>query len=206
MRPESFLGRLAAHRLAAHAGRVLPQHRSEWALAMQSEIDHLPSSRAALRWALGCVFASYIERMHVMNLGNLRISRWVLSLEMLMCFFWLTWMFGALVSRGVYGFSGPLPIDRWYLMMLFGTVVGPIGLIVAFKSIVLNRPSMSWFTLAALCLPAAWTFIAFLGQILSARYPVEALGGFVLFALLPALGVAHLVHLARSRANVAAAA
>jgi hypothetical protein len=203
MKRTASLAQLLAHRLAAHAGRVLPGHRGDWARAMRSEIDHLPSSRAALWWALGCVLASYTERMNVMELGNLRISRWLLGLEMLMCFFWLTWMFGALVSRGVYGFSGPLPIDRWYVMMLFGTVAGPIGLIVAVKLIVLNRPSMNWATLAALCLPAAFTLIVFVGQVVGARYPVEALGGFILFALLPALGVAHLVYLARSSGSVA---
>jgi hypothetical protein len=62
---------------------------------------------------------------------------------------------------------------------------------------------MNWATLAALCLPAAFTLIVFVGQVVGARYPVEALGGFILFALLPALGVAHLVYLARSSGSVA---
>jgi hypothetical protein len=170
---------------------------------MQSEIDHLPSSRAALRWALGCVFASYGERMHVMVVGNLRISRWLLSLEMLMCFIWLTLMFAALVSRGAFGFSGRLPIDTWYVMTLLGTLPGPIGLVVAFKSVVLNRRSLNRIMLIVLCLPAIWTLIAYVGMVLRARYPIEAIGAFILFALLPALGVAHLVHLARSSGSVA---
>jgi hypothetical protein len=197
---EPTLARRIARALAAHAARVLPRGRGEWAQAMRNEIEYLGSS-AAVCWALGCVLASYKQRMSVMETGNLRISRWLLSLEMLMCFIWLTWMFGAIVSRGVYGFSGPLPIDRWYVMMLFGTVAGPIGLIVAFKSIVLNRPSMGSITIAAMCLPAAFTLFVFVGQVLGSRYPVEALGGFILFALLPALGVAHLIYFARRDAG-----
>ena len=47
-----------------------------------------------------------------MNIGTLRVSRWVLIFEMIMCFWWLTWMFGALASRGVYGFVPDLPLDQ----------------------------------------------------------------------------------------------
>lgn len=58
--PRSLTRRLAI-RLAAHAHRVLPEHRSEWASAISNELDHLPE-RASLRWAIGAVFASYVER------------------------------------------------------------------------------------------------------------------------------------------------
>ena len=50
-------------RLAMHAGEVLPAARSEWARAMQNEVAHIDSDGAALRWALGCVFAGYAERI-----------------------------------------------------------------------------------------------------------------------------------------------
>jgi hypothetical protein len=206
MKPGPGLVRVIAARLVAHAARVLPRGRSDWARAMQTEIEHIASNSAALRWAAGCVYASYAERMRVMQIGTLRISRWLLGVEMLMCFFWLTLMFAALVSRGAFGFTGRLPIDSWYVMALLGTLAGPIGLTVAFKAIVLDLPALSRTTLIALCLPVAWTLIAMLGQVLNARYPVEAIGAFVLFGLLPALGASHLVYLSRSRERSTAAA
>jgi hypothetical protein len=189
------LARRVARRLAAHAGSVLPGGRADWALAMRHEIDHLQNSRAALSWAVGCVFASYLERINVMNTTRHGISRWVLGLEMLTCFVWLTGMFAALLSRGVYGFSGPLPIDTWFLTMLFASLPGPIGLIVAFKFVILGRWTMSKATLAALCAPAAWTLVVFTIQV--SAHPLEAFGPWVLLALLPAVGVAHLIYLTR---------
>ena len=137
-----------------------------------------------------------------MNVGTLRISRWVLGLEMIMCFWWLTWMFGALVTRGFYGFAGPLPMDAWFFEMLLATVAGPIGLIVAFKSIVLGRPVLNRTTMAVLCVPVAWTVIAYGAEFVTRGHGVlDALGLIILFALLPALGVAHLVYLSRSESR-----
>jgi len=203
--PYSWL-RCAAQALAGHAARVLPRARADWARAMRRETDQVANDRAALRWALGCVFASYLERIDVMNARRHGISRWVLGLEMLMCFWWLTWMFGALLSRGAYGFTGPLPLDAWYVATLLGTVAGPIGLVVAFKSIVLDRPALGRATLVALCVPAVWTVIAITGQFASSAFLAEAFGAWVLFALLPAIGVSHLIYLGRPQRSSLVAA
>jgi len=45
-----------------HAANVLPESRSVWAEAMISELEHIEGDFTALRWARGCVLASYIER------------------------------------------------------------------------------------------------------------------------------------------------
>jgi hypothetical protein len=45
--------------LATHASKVLPRARSRWAEAMRGELDYIDDDRAALRWAIGCVTASY---------------------------------------------------------------------------------------------------------------------------------------------------
>jgi len=49
--------------LARHAARVLPGARSPWADAMRHELDYIEDDGAALRWALGCVVASYKARL-----------------------------------------------------------------------------------------------------------------------------------------------
>jgi hypothetical protein len=56
------ISRRVAGRLAAHAQRVMPAHRSDWARALRSELEYLDSDAAALRWAAGAVVASYLER------------------------------------------------------------------------------------------------------------------------------------------------
>jgi hypothetical protein len=47
--------------LAQHALRVMPQSRRFWAAGMANEVEHIEESGAALRWALGAVFAAYLE-------------------------------------------------------------------------------------------------------------------------------------------------
>jgi hypothetical protein len=49
--------------LARHAAQVLPGARSPWHDAMQCELDYIKDDGAALRWALGCVVASYKTRL-----------------------------------------------------------------------------------------------------------------------------------------------
>jgi pimeloyl-ACP methyl ester carboxylesterase len=55
--------RRIAVKLAQHASRVLPGARSLWADAMRRELDYIADDRAALRWAIGCVVASYTARL-----------------------------------------------------------------------------------------------------------------------------------------------
>ena len=54
--------RRLARRLMLHAANVLPESRSDWAQAMNNELEHVEDNFAALRWATGCILASYIER------------------------------------------------------------------------------------------------------------------------------------------------
>jgi hypothetical protein len=138
----------------------------------------------------------------------------VLGLEMIMCFMWLALMFVALATRGLYfGFTGPLPMDPWFFTMLSITMVGPIGLVVAFRLVVLGRRLVSPVTKVVLCVLAAWPIVAFAGEILNRGgwlegrpgAQAEALGLMVLFAFLPALGVAHLVYLSKADSRKAIA-
>jgi len=49
--------------LLAHATRTLPAARQSWADAMRAEIAHVQSDGEAVRWALGCAWASHVERL-----------------------------------------------------------------------------------------------------------------------------------------------
>jgi hypothetical protein len=56
----SLLRRLAL-RLMQHVAHVLPASRQEWAEAMRNELEHIDGDLGAVRWAAGCVVASYVE-------------------------------------------------------------------------------------------------------------------------------------------------
>ena len=79
--------RSAAVALATVAGSLLePTARREWGRAMRAEIDHIDGDFTALRFAGGCLLAGFALRGAFMILGTLRVSPFVLALEMLACF------------------------------------------------------------------------------------------------------------------------
>jgi hypothetical protein len=55
--------RRRAVELARHASWVLAGAQSPWAEAMRRELDYIEDDRTALRWAVGCVLASYKARL-----------------------------------------------------------------------------------------------------------------------------------------------
>jgi len=199
MNGDSSLVRRLAERLAAHTESIMPRDRAQWAQAMRRELDHVPGTAAALRWALGCVLASYIERMTTMSTDRVGISRWVLSLWMLCCFWWDAMVFVSLVGSAFVGVDarGPVPFNGELWLRTMGWVLGPIGLALAFKAIVLGRPALSQTTLAILG-AAALATLAEAGVVLAtSAHPLENWHEYVLLAVLPLLGAAHLVHIAR---------
>jgi len=69
-----------ASRLVRHAAIVLPHSLARWGTAMQHEIEHIQPDRDALRWALGCVSTSYIQRLASLNVVQVLAFRWLLAL------------------------------------------------------------------------------------------------------------------------------
>jgi hypothetical protein len=59
--------RRVANRLMDHACAVMPPGRSDWAQAMRAEFANIPDGSEALRWACGCVWTCYRERINPME-------------------------------------------------------------------------------------------------------------------------------------------
>lgn len=197
---QPVLRSLAMH-LVAHAQKVLPRNRADWARAMRHEVEHISGDPVALAWALGCVAASYMERAKTMISSDARVSRWVLSFEMLCCFVPLTFLFVATVMSLAH-LDGTTAI-----VALTVALTGPVGLIFAFKIVVLNRRLLTGLTKVALCTFAAWTVAVVALHDVSehvlagGRSNADWWESFVLIALLPVLGTAHLIFLARRPAG-----
>lgn len=189
IRHETF-ARKAAIWLAHQSRRALPAHRAEWADAMRNELQYISSDFAALQWALGVLFASCLERIRVMNAESFRLPRWLLSLEMLLCFVPLTFFAAVLVVVLVRGLMPP----GFAFLNLSAAAVGPVGLAVAFRMIVLGRIALGKGTIFALGLLAAWTVVAFSSLPIRGNGPIgEWWREYILIALLPAAGAAHLM-------------
>jgi hypothetical protein len=133
MRSHRALRRMASA-LADHASRTLPPQRREWARAMCSEVESIDDDVDAVLWSLGCVFASYRERIQVMVTSSRNVARWVLGLEVLVCLGPLTLMWVAalyLVGTTANAASGIL------VPAALGTV-GPIGLLLAIRAVLMR--------------------------------------------------------------------
>jgi hypothetical protein len=57
------MNRTLADHLLDHAVGVMPPAHRAWVHAMRAELDHIPSRPAAAAFALGCVRASYAQRI-----------------------------------------------------------------------------------------------------------------------------------------------
>jgi hypothetical protein len=197
---------------------------------MRSEFMHIHSDREALYWALGCVLVSLKQRMTTMITGNLKISRWLLTPEMLLCFAPLTllWLDGIDGSSGLLHLNRAT-IDKYFLgtpgggvfliALLSGVVlatIGPIALVAAFRLIVWGRSIKSPLLRAALIgAPLLCGLMSLIARAASggssAFEPAAAdafdfWSGIMLLSVLPTLGAAHLLSLSPAVAAEKAAA
>jgi hypothetical protein len=189
-----------AVRIADHAAQASPRSRAEWASAMRAELEHISRDDAALMWAVGCIFASYSERMRTMISNNFRIARWILVLEMLCCFMPLTFLCLAVLAN-----LGRLD-GKAGILALTVVATGPIGLILTFRLVVLSHTSLTRFATTALWILAGWTGLAYSVHVFVEPEPAHAWREFVLIAVLPLVGIAHLLYLARRPVGKLAAA
>lgn len=199
--------------------KALPPARGDWAEAMHAEFLHIHTDRQALHWAVGCLLVSIKERMSIMITGNLKISRWLLTPEMLLCFLPLTLLW----LDGIDGRSGLLrlgraQIDKYFFATPSGTwlwialasgivlaTVGPMALIAAFRWIVWRRSvenrALRTALIAAPILVGLMSLIARAasdgasGFDLAAADAFDFWSGVFLLSVLPALGAAHLLRL-----------
>jgi hypothetical protein len=74
------LARRTALAFMAHAGRMLPAEHLPWAEAMRQELHHIENDFEALKWAAGCVLASYAERIRLLDVAKLDLARALLAL------------------------------------------------------------------------------------------------------------------------------
>jgi hypothetical protein len=220
----SFKRRLA-HSLLRTVYPLLPASRRDWAAAMRAEIDSLQDDGAALQWAIGCLIAGSKERIRTLLGDNLKIPRWILVPEMLLCFLPLTvaWLDALFGGSGIVRLNGAV-IETHFLntpgglfallTMICGAtigVLGPLGLLIAFRWVAAGRlPSNRWFRATLVSGPTLYGSLMLVSRVaiggtgalrFDAVDSFDFWSGFVLLAVLPALGAAHLLRLAPSREN-----
>jgi len=151
--------------------------------------------------------------------GNLKISRWLLAPEMLLCFVPLTllWLDAIDGSSGltrlnmaaIHKYFLGVPGGMVFLVTLIaGTAlatIGPIGLLAGFRMIVMGRPLKSaWLRVALIAAPILYGAMALLLRLsetgtaafdFAASDAFDFWSGIVLLSALPALGAAHLLRL-----------
>jgi hypothetical protein len=143
--------------------------------------------------------------MEIGSVKTTRISRVALTLEMLLCFLAPTALLGGLATLVPAGYSPfwGMPMSA---LLLTTSLVGPVGLFLAFKFVVLERRQMSRDVTRVLGASAGWAFVGNTFFALSVASPGYELRVIILYALLPVLGAAHLTYMAsRDREELAPA-
>ena len=145
--------------------------------------------------------------MAIGSIRTVQISRVVLTLEMLLCFAPVAATFFILPFSIAMGTEPQWMWPMWLSSLLFSTsLIGPAGLVVAFKHIVLERVHWNRAMNATLCVLAAWTFAGNIVFALIVASPGYEWRVMTLYAVLPLLGAAHLVHMANAKRQFLAAA
>jgi hypothetical protein len=216
-RPETALRRIALA-LMRGAATLMPAARIGWTRAMRSEFDHIENDRHAFLWAAGCLLTGIKERMNTMIHGDLKISRWLLAPEMLLCFAPLTllWLDGIdgrsgllrLNSAMIHKYFIGVPGGTAFLIAMFAGVVlatiGPIALFAAFRMILLRAPiKNAALRVALIAAPILYGLMSVTLRAvetgattfdMASADAFDFWSGIFLLSILPALGAAHLAH------------
>jgi hypothetical protein len=196
---------------------LLPQSRAEWARAMLSEMHNLNDNRQAVLWAAGCCITGIKERMYAMISDKLKISPWILCPELMLCFVPLSigWLDAVFSGSGVtrlnfdviqrYFLSapgGPIALAMMIALAFFG-VLGPVGLIAAFRLVVLGHPMRTrWLRTAMVVGPLFYGVLTLMfrfavgGSVAFNFNAVDAFdywSGVLLLSFLPAVGAVHII-------------
>jgi hypothetical protein len=154
-------------------------------------------------------------RSNAVNYGNLRVSRFVLALEMALCFVPLTFGWVAIMfdPSGV-AWLDAATVERYYLgttdgvaaltTMLVAAVIGllgPVGLLVAARQIVFGRALRNALLRAALIAGPIVLGAVYVGAnlVMGTEWSIEWFGFYVMFVALPLAGAAHLLYLGRTQ-------
>ncbi len=180
-----------ANWLIAHAERHLPATRREWGQAMRRELEQIEEPSTSLKWALGCVVASYSERVNAMNRGDLRISGWVLGFESMTCFgpltlLWIASLFN--MNRLIY--------EPGIVFVVALSTVAPFSLLLSLLFITTGRRINPKWHIAFMCGFAVFGILQVISRIGSQGprftwFTADA-GLVLLFWVLPALCSLHL--------------
>ena len=205
---QTIMRRLAAI-LVQLAFLILPASGKEWAQAMLAEFYSIEREDHALTWAVGCVIAAIKMRGEAMLIGNLKVSRRVLGLELILCFnpltfawleslFWLSMTNLVTFQYSIRNAVQPVPFVVLNISTLILGTLGPLSLIVGFRSIFLRDHFPGKFTQRILFAgPLA------LGIIHAACWSLLRVGfdyrsAIFLVSILPALSAAHMIYICPS--------
>ena len=191
-----------------------------WFSAMTAELAYVPE-RDRFRWALGCLSVAIARRFSMSRVAK-PLTPWVLFLEMMLCFVPLTyaWLDTTFGASGVVHLNSEV-IDRYLLevpvsggiiaLMIAGAcvgVIGPIGLALAGRAVfagagLTNRIAGTIMIAAVALFGLASIVLRFAaGEGAYAATP----DFLILIVVLPIVGIAHLMWMARGApANLVAA-
>lgn len=165
----------------------LSEDGHDWRSALVSELDYIRDDREALGWAFSGLYWLYRARFRQQTQ---QVSRWIVCLEMLLCFLPATLLTLAVISALA---IGSLSISEGTLLVS-SAAIGPLGLLATFAIAVMRWPGISSGLSWCLRAGAVWAILSFSLSTFWLAGPVAIWArDFVMLGLLPAVGAAHLL-------------
>lgn len=107
-----------AERLLAHAVRIMPARRRDWADGMRAELFSIEDPGEALTFAAGCILTAYQQRISPMRIalalgrfGVAAVTLLVAGVHMAFLGYWIA-ILTDLKTHGMDGWAGRFPIFR----------------------------------------------------------------------------------------------
>ena len=124
---------------------------------MMAEFYYIERGDHALSWAAGCVIAAVRMRCETMLIGNLKISHWVLGLELIFCFnaltfawleslFWLSMTNLETFQYSIRNAVQPIPFVVLNVSTIILGTSGPLSLLVGLRAMFLRGHFPGKFT------------------------------------------------------------
>ena len=180
----------------------MPENRSEWTRAMKNESRYLSNDLQALLWVSGCVKTATIERINTMKSGSLRVSRFVLSIEMLCCFIPVSFIFLVLMMNFIEIQS--IRTDGRFITYAALGMIGPIGLMLGSRLLLRQPYNMGKLLKSVLYTLAAGIVIGGLMQVAAGNILLNDWWlVLILTTLMPAAALLHLIYLSQGKNKLA---
>lgn len=184
--------------LLQYALLIMPEKRADWVQAMKNESQYLSNDFQALLWVIGCVKTATIERINMMKTGSLRVSKFVLSIELLSSFIPVSFVLLVLMMNFIEMPS--IRTDGRFIIYAALGLIGPIGIILGLRLLLRGPYNLGKVVNALLGILAVGIVTGGMIQLMAGNINLDDWWlVLILITLMPAVALFHIIYLTQEK-------